>query len=270
MVLGSIKTHQLWHWAAFGKHPSARDFFNIGHDAPLLKGFSDWVENGYGQLVARQNSESRPFSWRFWAHGVRKDNLVCGLVKDSCDSIGRPFPFLIIGTGHLDNWQNEWDLLPFACEQTWEQFEFFSSQTTGNIKKMESEIRNIKPPHPGWTDFRTRRDTANMSAKQPVNTQLSRAFMDIEKHIQGLSNRAEVFFPLNHEAPADHFTCISYVHFLCKNCLKTVPNAVFMGGTFDRTFVACYTRPLAPSDFLSLWSVTLKEFKEKGFFVTEQ
>ena len=58
-MLGIGESDQNWRWAAFGKHPVARDFFRVGPDFPLIKGFSDWVENGYQILT----SKKKDFSW---------------------------------------------------------------------------------------------------------------------------------------------------------------------------------------------------------------
>lgn len=87
-------------WAACGKHPAARDFFRVGQEFPMLKIFSRWVDDGY-TVLARKNNNFLPNSWRFWAKGAVRDFLMCGLIKDSSDRIGRNYPLLIIGTGLL-------------------------------------------------------------------------------------------------------------------------------------------------------------------------
>ena len=62
-------------------------------------------------------------SWRFWAKGANKKALVCGVARDSSDSVGRPYPLLVVGTGPLADWEDEWELLPAACENTWNQMD---------------------------------------------------------------------------------------------------------------------------------------------------
>jgi hypothetical protein len=36
-----------WKYAAFGKHPAAKDFIKFGTDTSILDGFADWVDDGY-------------------------------------------------------------------------------------------------------------------------------------------------------------------------------------------------------------------------------
>src|SRR5512145_774650 len=116
-MLGWIKSNQSqsWMWAAYGKHPAIKDYFRVGQDFPLLRVFVSWVENGYKQFTPERDTAMQN-SWHFWARGAASDSIVCGLVKDSSDGIGRNYPLLIIGTGPLREWAENWDLLPLACE----------------------------------------------------------------------------------------------------------------------------------------------------------
>ena len=69
-----------WQWAAFGKHPVAKDFFRVGQSGPLAKDFSQWVDRGYQLLGVRKKSSF--CSWRFWTRGPKRDVLGCGVVRD--------------------------------------------------------------------------------------------------------------------------------------------------------------------------------------------
>ena len=44
-----------WQWGAYGKHPVAKDYFKLGKEFPLGKGFSDWVEKGYQIITSRKD-----------------------------------------------------------------------------------------------------------------------------------------------------------------------------------------------------------------------
>ena len=104
-MLGSLKSAPAWKWAAFGKHPVAGDYFNAGPDDPFFQAFSGWVENGYRQVCSGRKNSTDLYSWRFWAKGHQKDSLMCGVGRDSFDTIGRPYPLVVMGAGILPDWQ---------------------------------------------------------------------------------------------------------------------------------------------------------------------
>lgn len=58
----------IWKWAAYGKHPAAKDFFKLGQFGPLVQDFSRWVEKGYQLFAARKKFSQN--SWRFWTRGL--------------------------------------------------------------------------------------------------------------------------------------------------------------------------------------------------------
>jgi type VI secretion system protein VasJ len=259
-VLGTVESDQIWRWAAFGKHPVASDFFRMGPDFPLARAFSDWVEKGYRGFVSKKEGYHSLCSWRFWAKGFQKNSLACGLVKDSIDSVGRPFPLLVMGTGPLRGWEEHWDLLPFACERTWGQIESLSVQMFKDLKKLEGEVRGVRPPIPEWSDLTSRRgDLRGFEAT------LDR---DLKGKASLLSEKAEIFLPLDQDPVHDRFTLISLWHSLLKNEGKKVPNVLFMGGTFETSCLAVFRRPLMATDFVQLWSVLSQRVKENGSRIT--
>jgi type VI secretion system protein VasJ len=253
-VLGSIKSSQQWRWSASGKHPAMKDFFNLGHDGPLVLGFSEWVKSGFQQAGSPKDSSSF-HSWRFWAKGFKKENLVCGIVKDSSDSLGRPYPILIMGIGPLNGWEENWDLLPLACEITWNQMEYLSTRIFKGLKQMEEEVQNIQPPSSGWEEIAGQRENFKDGEATSASPQSTRRFRDWESQISQLTKEKEFFIHLDQE-PLDQSTGISFWHFLFKKKGEVIPNALFMGGTLAKAFLAVFKRPLMPSDFVRLWSVS--------------
>ena len=113
-MLGSLKSSAGWKWTAFGKHPVAGDYFYAGADDPFFQAFSGWVENGYRQISTERKNATDLYSWRFWAKGAQKDTLVYGVGRDSFDTIGRPYPLVIMGTGTLADWHRNWEILPLV------------------------------------------------------------------------------------------------------------------------------------------------------------
>lgn len=237
-----MKSGRLWMWAAYGKHPAARDFFRVGHEFPLLKIFSGWVDNGF-TMLAKKNCNAMLNSWRFWARGTEREALICGLIKDSSDSIGRNYPLLIIGTGFLQGWEEQWDLMPLACEKIWSEIEYISTQNFNDVKNMETEVKNIRQPQPVWQELKSKKDSfhaGNESALQNM------PHMPPEKN--------ENLIPLDQDLYNDQILLLSHWHSLIRKSDEKIPNAVFMGGSIGRSFIGFYKRPLTPMDFIQLWT----------------
>jgi type VI secretion system protein VasJ len=98
-VLDTIDSGQNWQWAAFGKHPAAKDYFRLGENTPFFEGLFTWIEDGYQLLTTKEITAPEFCSWRFYAKAPGKESLVCGVVRVSSDSFGRPFPLVITGIG---------------------------------------------------------------------------------------------------------------------------------------------------------------------------
>ena len=243
-MLESLESVHSWHWAACGKHPAARDYFSVGPNAPLIKAFSDWVEKGYQMLVSRGRASPMLHSWRFWAKGPKRQALVCGIGRDSSDSLGRPYPLLVVGTGPLEGWEDYWDLLPFACEKTWGQIEYLSTKRLMDFKQLEDEVRMIRPPYPNWSEYVSKRTNLTASSWDPV---------DAQSKASSLSDEEEFFVALDGGATNDPFALLGLWHSVLKARVRSVPNAVFIGGALDETHLAVFRRPLAPTDFVRLW-----------------
>jgi type VI secretion system protein VasJ len=240
-MLGLMKSSRAWMWAACGKHPAARDFFRIGQEFPLLKIFSGWVEDGYGKL-AQKNGPSTMNSWRFWARGAVKESLICGLVRDSSDGIGRNYPLLIMGTGQLAGWEDKWDLVPLAFEKIWSEMEYMTTQNFNDLKKLETDVKNIPEPQPEWRAYQSRQDAFCGDAN---------AFPTVSDFAP---EKKENFVSLDQGLHHDQNLLISRWHSLFRNRVAVIPNAVFMGGSFGKSFIGFYQRPLASADFIQLWT----------------
>lgn len=255
-MLGTTDTTAHWRWAAFGKHPAAADYFRLGVDSPFVEGLTKWVESGYRLLAERVEQPSSFCSWRFWGRGYGKDGLLVGVVRVSSDSLGRPYPLLIMGSGPLEGWEVRWDLLPFACEQSWCQIEYLATNTFHDLKKLAQELQTIRPPTSDWDELASRRQGLNRLGS-PVDPYAS--FLDLpelERLAAAHGGKGELHVSLDRGPVNDKITLVSLWHLLTKGGAKGVPNALFMGGTLERSFLAFYRRALAPGDFLHLWSAS--------------
>lgn len=239
-----MKAKRRWHWAAYGKHPSVRDYFRLGRDFPMAGSFAAWIDRGNEELVSQGSFGTDHCSWRFWTKEARRDHVVCGLLKTSADSVGRPYPFLIMGTGPLDNWPAEWDLMPSVLEHAWEQVEYLSNKTAPGLKAMTADLQNIKSPSPDWPLLAEKRQHSKEMLSLDLGT--------LTHRIASLSE-ADPFLCLD-GLPYGHAELINLCHFIFKARLGTVPNAVFLGGTVEHTYFALFRRPLKSSDFIQFWS----------------
>ncbi len=251
-----MTSHLNWHWATFGKHPVASDYFRLGEEIPLTTGFSGWVKKGYETLTSKTSASTDLYAWRFWIRGAQRENISCGVIRDSSDSVGRPYPFLIIGTGPLPGWEDNWDLLPFACERTWDQIEYLSALVANDFKKLETEVHRIRSPLPEWSEFIVkRRSLENLRSNSDTNP-ASWNLKEMERQAADASDKAELIVRLNQDSVNDQFAQVSFWHYVLKNHRKTAPNALFMGGTLNRIYLAIFRRPLTTADFVQLWSVS--------------
>jgi type VI secretion system protein VasJ len=246
-MLERLRPERRWQWAAYGKHPAAKDYFKVGQNFPLLNSFSEWIESGYEKVASKNNPAGMRRSWRFWTREARRENVVCGVLRDSTDSFGRPYPLLIMGSGPLVGWVNEWDLVPLACENTWGQIEYLSTKTFSDLKRLEEEVQNIRLPSAEWSELAKRRE----SFKGLTSEELSH----LNGQASSLSESMERFICLDQGLSHDQFELIGLCHLLVKTRTEIVPNVIFMGGTLEKTYCAFFRRPLTPSDFIQLWSV---------------
>jgi type VI secretion system protein VasJ len=253
-VLASIDSQPPWLWAACGKHPVSGDFLAVGRDFPLVKGFGDWIENGYQSLSEKRSPGYAPRSWRFWARGGGKGLLVCGVVKDSSDSLGRPYPLLILGTGVLKKWERRWDLLPIACERTWDRIEYIAAQKPSDIKMFERELESIKPPRPDWSESSDRMGRIREQLEGSTGGTTSRSMTGLQGESSEFAERQERFASLGAIPFDERFPMICLWHSEFKSKGQAVPSAAFMGGTFERTCLAFFARPLIRDDFIRLWA----------------
>ena len=242
-MLELIRPARQWEWIACGKHPVARDFFFVGREFPLARSFSEWVETGFRNFSEKKNTISTGASWRFWARGPRAGSFVCGLIRDSSDSLGRSYPFLVMGTGPLKGWEEQWELLPFACEKTWEQIEYLAVQGRSDLKQFENEIAGIRTPGPDWPLFVSQRERL-MQGKEASGSP------------GNMPEGNNGFLSLPLVATGDQLEQISASHSRLKTGLPSAPTVLFMGGSMEKAHVAVFQRPLVADDFVKLWTLS--------------
>jgi type VI secretion system protein VasJ len=240
-----------WLWAAHGKHPSAKDFFSIGRSFPLSSDFSDWIKRGFPTLAERGKEAVRGCSWRFWARGRGKDELACGLLRDSHDSFGRPYPLLIIGTGPLPSWEEHWEMLPMVCERVWCRIEFVSARGFSVLGGFEDEIVKTRPPDPSWTDHDSMADASK--GGDPASGVSLQAMERIAEEARRQSAKEMGSINLGGDASCDSHLLVMHLNSVLKGKLDKAPNTLFIGGTNDESSLIFFRRPMRPADLSILW-----------------
>ena len=251
-MLGSIKPTSSWQLTICGKHPVAKDYFQSGSQDALLMAFSNWIEKGYRLLKDKQKSEGL-VSWRFWAKGIKKDEIVCGVVKDNSDRIGRPFPILIAAIGILDDWKKHWELLPFALEKTMNQIEYLCAKRYHNFKHLEEAIQTIKAPQPLWDEYAQHQKQYCESLNSEAD-----GFRNISEFRKQISERLQQSISVrtltDQNLSKNRLVPLGFWHIVMKELLKNIPTAVFMSEFGRLTYMTVFMRCLIPGDFVKLWS----------------
>jgi type VI secretion system protein VasJ len=244
-----------WHWNGFGKHPATKDYFSVGTDHLLFRAMADWVKSGYDRLgtdtIGYDSENSR--AYRFWGRGPKRHSVSVGILKDSCDLIGRPYPLLLVGTGVLDRWEAHWDLLPFAFESTWGHLEYIAAKRLQSVEDLTSELDFCKAPEPDWTRFMKERQLSSERGGYPENPP-PLDIHNIEKGMLSLEKNAEVVWPLDSAGGGTSPSIVKAWHYFLKARFGEIPHTVFLGGFPNRDHIAVFRRPLNATDFIRLWS----------------
>jgi type VI secretion system ImpM family protein len=235
-----MKDRNQWDWFVWGKHPGVADFVCTGTQPPLFQKFTNWVDTGFSKVDAELKVKSRHCSWRFWSKGTG-EKVVCGLVRNSCDSYGRSYPLLYLGMGYLADWARNCSLLPFAFEPIWMQFEYVAAARYDSVKGLSDALQLIAPPEPFWRQYQQRIYSAP--------TLYTQASVDIR--ISASTRLCKIDCRASEELPQDLCFCSNVV---AVNENGT-PTAVFIGELGTRIGVAMIDDLLKPSDFAWLWSL---------------
>lgn len=252
-MLGSVKHKAGWIWHASGKHPAAKDYLEIGPQDALLQAFAGWVAGGFRQWSSRHNGETTCNSWRFWSKGAKKNDLICGVTRDSSDSLGRPFPLTIIGTGQLNGWKSNWELLPCSLSGIWSEVEYLASRRYTDLRQLKDGIGRIKLPSSDWPALANQR--AKAGAADTANKYVDWDSQGVATHVQRLLEAGESIVYLNNTPETDSEKSADHWIGALKTHLKIVPNAVFLGGMPQKSFMIVLNRSLNVDDFVRLWTV---------------
>lgn len=257
-MLGALTGAGAWRFAAIGKHPAAGDYLRLGDATPLISGIAAWVDGGYVTVEGKKRGMADSSSWRFWTKGNGPGELACGVVRDSSDRFGRPYPLLLIGAGTVREWERNWDLLPYACLPVWERAEYLGAQRYEEIGRFETAIRGLTFPVPEWAAWSARR---KREAVDPTGGDGS-AHLDQEPGREGggtVPGGSSRFVRLDGGYGKEPFPQALGWLSRIREIDAEPPNAVFFGGTLSRSYLGLFRRRLSPPDFARLWNITAEE-----------
>lgn len=253
-MLGKVKPKAGWTWLADGKHPAAKDFLTIGLREPLLRALIDWAAAGFQQLSAAKKPVFAGNSWRFWTGGNRRSHIICGVMRDSCDSIGRSFPLTVLGTGSLKDWEAHWELLPLVLDKTWQQIEYLATKRHLDFGQLENEVHMLPVPVNSWPELdRAGRLPARDAAAAGMSAEMEPA--KATHAMRGGPDALLDIISLTNICQADPPAQIAELQAVLKKRSPHAPNAVFMGGCPEKSWLVLFKRPLRPNDFAKLWSL---------------
>jgi type VI secretion system protein VasJ len=240
-MLGLGRSAGNWQWHLSGKHPVAKDFFAIGDKNPMAEAFAQWMRLGAEQSTGGREMLVANCSWRFWAKTGNRQNLVCGVMRNSCDFLGRPYPLLVMGSGLLDRWEDNWELLPLACEGLWSRMEQMATKNYQELDRLKEDLHMLRPPQARWQDL------------QRQSAELLDGLLPGDQPVPAVGEQDALFLPLHCADHGDPLALIIHLHRVLKEKIRVVPSTVFVGGPLEQPGFALFTRPLNIADFARMW-----------------
>lgn len=224
-MLDSLRKPDIWLWGATGKHPVARDYISIGFQSRCLRIFSGLVERGF----MKTPSTGRGFvSYRYFLKGGKKGMISCGIFKDSQDAIGREFPLVVSGYGMLPGWEEKWEKIPEAMDSVCSEAEYICSRKFSTLDEFKASLSRLGAPSAvGGTGFQ---EKAISSANIPGSGIIE-------------------LVPGDEDGIAEQVS--GYMAGL-KKADSASPEAVFIGGTQERSCLSIFRKPLDPNDISGL------------------
>ncbi len=249
-MLGSLIGIFRWSWTIWGKHPSAGDYLSGGLSTQVERAISGWIQEGYDRLNVKEGDARISCAWRFWTQATGRHAIACGIIIDSSDRLGRPYPLLIMGTGNLKGWERCWEYLPVVLEGLWRRMEELSAFRTERFADLEQALVKFDPPRVDWSNLKKDPLSVNNEIMTSRSQTKDLPLSHNEYGDQPLTETHQIF-PLK----GDTVKAAMEWHQRIKGKCPKTPNALFMGGPVAMPYLAVFTRPLLPSDFVRLWTL---------------
>ena len=187
--------------------------------------FSRLVEKGFMKTAS---SGRKYVSYRYFLKGEKKGMISCGIFKDSQDAIGREYPLIVAGYGTLAGCEDKWEALPEAMASVCSEAEYISSRRLTSLDEFKTCLLRLGAPLV---------IDGIGSAGKPVNrTNIS-------------ENGLIPLVPADEDRMAEQVS--GYMEWMKKSD-SAFPEAVFIGGTQEKSYLCVFRKPLDVNNVLSL------------------
>lgn len=243
-MLGLGRQKPNFELSAHGKHPAFSDYFSLNTDLPLVKALSGWIEKGI-KLTGKIKENRMSHSFRFWMRGIKKNELALGIIRESSDRLGRPYPLLIMGNGVVRNWEKRWSYIFPGFETVYRAFEDIAASRYETFKELETKLDRIVFP------------VMNLDHTSKTIDEMSELPEIMEAWFKKDREKGELSLPvarLLNMGAAPYSKEVKGPGLFKKK--PPVPGAVFLGGLPQNSVLTMYARPLKVNDFLSLFNIS--------------
>ena len=126
------------------------------------------------------------------------------------------------------------------------------------MKQIEDRVSHIYPPDRDWHKRVYPRGDAGGGEFSDASTQISVDIQTVdiqkmEQRVESLLHQPEFIVSMDTGSADDPLIIEGLWHKALKKKLIVFPNALFMGGVPEMTWLAVFQRPLSPPDFIHLW-----------------
>ncbi|MCD4721629.1 MAG: TagF domain-containing protein [Desulfobacula sp.] len=233
--------------SAYGKHPAFSDYFSLNTDSPLVTALSVWVEEG---TKRKGNHNKKIHSFRFWVRGIKKGELALGIIRDSSDHLGRPYPLLITGVGFVKNWEKKWNYIFSSFGTVFRAFEDISASRYDSFRELETSLARISFPESLWiNDSVLEGETSDREMNERFRLpEMMMAWFNKDRE------KGELSLPVATLSGLFASTARKRKEGGLFGRKTQLPGAVFLGGLPENPVLTIYTRPLKTDDFRNLFT----------------
>lgn len=239
-----------WKWTAYGKHPSASEYLRPKSGTLLQSAVSSWMEQGF-ELLSEDAKTMSGLSWSFWMKGPN-GKMLCGRLSTSSDRFGRVYPLMLVGEGVSGDTENNWDLLPFACQDSWKMLQETALADEQDADSLQSRLKLVEAPQVEWKKYANRREELR-KAKIVSGPPAGSVFVQRMHAIDELSRRPVFSLPFDDEHFENYYLPSYKFLALLKTRVQSEPHMVFLGGSEESKSLTVLKFPPKVQDFVMLW-----------------
>ena len=236
-----------------GKHPSFRDFICLGEKTALAQALSSWIEKGFSTFLEEHGKGLGNRSWRFWLRGQDINEIFWGILKDSSDSLGRPYPLVILLANRIPELGHNWELIPLIMDASWRRLELLASKNFYNYQELIKDISNItlhELTSEKFNEVKNQWESYNSAFldKELVKDKIRKKIISHKKIVE-LS-----LLEIHDEKSRIPFQIATFFYIFKFFCPEG-PVACFIGGSPEDPKIIFFLEKISKDSFLRLWGL---------------